>query len=209
MADSIHMRGVIEAPDTEELKHSCPWPVADAKPFSWIRLWGDMTELEVGLVVVQLAAYNQIAIANEPHWILSQILNAETLVLPGGIEVVSHQGENIPPSCCCGLEGWREWETFLETGDSPWLGHDPSPWLERRDNSVRIWSDGGLEQIPARKAFSYDVATTAFKQDLRFVEKDLRGFIYRFSRWSRSMGFAQANELVAQINRCFDIDRNL
>ena len=67
-------------------------------------------------------------------------------MLAGGIEVTSSAGCVVLPGCCCGIEGRHEWRTFLDTGESPWAGHDPWPWLERRSGAVRIWADGGGER---------------------------------------------------------------
>lgn len=122
------MQAVIELPYYEG-RFSSPWRIPDFKPFSMLRLQGEMTYPQIGLVFAQLADFNQIELANDAQVVLEQILEAEDLILPGGIQVISEE-KVIAPSCCCGLETWREWVEFLETGESPWLGHDPSPWVE-------------------------------------------------------------------------------
>jgi hypothetical protein len=129
MSTFIQMQAVIEAPYYEG-EFLCPWEVPEVRPFSLIRLWGEMTYPEIGLVFAQLAQYNQIKLSSDKQVVLKQILKAKSLVLPGGIQVVCTGQDTISPSCCCGLETWREWIDFLKTGQSPWLGHDPSPWVE-------------------------------------------------------------------------------
>ncbi|MBD1909745.1 hypothetical protein [Leptolyngbya sp. FACHB-8] len=53
------MQAVMETPYYEG-KFPCPWSVPECKSFSRIRLSGEMTHLEIGLVLAQLAQYNPI-----------------------------------------------------------------------------------------------------------------------------------------------------
>jgi hypothetical protein len=139
MTSPFQLQAVIEAPYFQD-KFICSW---DVSPFSWIRLSGEITYSEIGLVFVQLVQYNKLDLSGESQTFLKQIVEAESLVLLGGIQAV-WADKVIPPSCCCGLETWRDWQEFLKTGETSWLGHDPSPWLEIRGDLIRIWSDGGL-----------------------------------------------------------------
>ncbi len=151
MNSSIQMQAVIEAP-YYECEFLCPWEISEFEPCSTLRLWGEMEYPEIGLVFAQLAKYNQIELTGDKQVALDQILAAESLVLPGGIQVVCKDRDTtISPSCCCGLETWRQWIDFLQTGESPWLGHDPSPWVEGLGDVVRIWSDGGMESDFSRQ----------------------------------------------------------
>lgn len=66
------------------------------------------------------------------------------MFVPGGLLARDTEtGVSIPPSCCCGLEDWREWVS-VPRGGQPWLGHSPTPWIEHLDGAVRIWPDGGM-----------------------------------------------------------------
>lgn len=129
------------------------WPVAEAYvagPAAW-PLWKDLgwpyirldrsTPLDqVGNVVPKL-------LGSDPAPNLSIATAVDTIVssaeptLAGGIEVTSPLGCVVRPGCCSGIEARHGWRAFLETGESPWTGHDPSPWLERCEKHVRIWSD--------------------------------------------------------------------
>jgi hypothetical protein len=203
MNSSFQMRAVIEAPNYEG-EFLCPWQVAEFKPFSMIPLSGEMTYPEIGLVFAQLAQYNQIELSCKKQVILEQILEAESLVLPGGIEVIS-EGMSIPPSCCCGLEGWRDWILFLETGDSPWLGHDPSPWIENQGGNILVWSDGGMES--ARNTFYIEVPRPHFKRVLTLVERELQAFLFSIESWAQEVGFNRSNELFQKFDECFNVGR--
>ena len=183
----MQLQAVMEAPYYQGKFH-CPWDVPKFKSFSTIRVHAEMTLPEIGLVFAQLANYNQIPLANDGQTVLQQIVEAETLVLPGGIRVVCESQKTISPSCCCGLETWREWLDFLKTGNSPWLGHDPSPWLEIQGETVRIWSDGGLGDV-VKDAFYVDVSRDRIQKALRQIERDLQGFLYSIESWAQTVGF--------------------
>ncbi len=205
MSSSVQMQAVIEAP-YYEYKFLCPWEIPEFKPFSNIRLWGEMTYPEIGLVFAQLAKYNQIKLTDDKQAVIKQILAAESLVLPGGIQLIcEEQDTTISPSCCCGLETWREWIDFLQTGQSPWLGHDPSPWVERQGNVVRIWSDGGIE--PASSATHIDVSRFQFQKALTVVEQDLQAFLFSIESWAQEIGFVESGKLFQKFDMCFNIRR--
>lgn len=203
MNSLLQMQAVIEAPYYEG-EFLCPWQVAEFKPFSMLRLHGETTYSETGLVFAQLAKYNQIELAIDKQGVLEQILKAENLVLPGGIRLVSEE-KVISPSCCCGLETWREWINFLKTGESPWLGHDPSPWIESQGDIVRVWSDGGIE--PTTDAFHIDISRSRFQRALTLVERELQAFLFCIEGWAQEIGFVEPSKLSQKFNQCFLIEK--
>jgi hypothetical protein len=133
---------VVEAPWFEGAP-PWPWLIANREPFSFIRLSGGMPKPEVGSVIAQLVGYNQVEAEPTVEGLLATAIVAESLVLPGGVQASAGEHE-INPSCCCGLEEWRAWLECLESGGSPWMGHDPAPRIEWAGEVVRVWSDGGL-----------------------------------------------------------------
>jgi hypothetical protein len=136
---------------------------------------------------------------------LREIIAAESLVLAGGIQAIFKE-KIISPSCCCGLEGWREWQDFLQTGETPWLGHDPSPWIDRVGDMIRIWSDGGLGDS-IENTFKIEVTCTEFDRALEIVERDLLGFRLCMESWCEAVEFDLASRLAEKVNQCFGIDR--
>jgi hypothetical protein len=204
MIDPFQLYAVIEAPYYQD-EFIFPWDVPVFDSFSRIRLSGEMTYPEIGLVFAQLARYNQVDLSGESQTVLNQILEAESLVLPGGIQAV-WADKVISPSCCCGLETWRDWQEFLKTGETPWLGHDPSPWLEIRGDLIRIWSDGGLDES-IKNAFYVEIKRSAFREAIQSVERDLQGFLFCISSWAIEVGFQQSDELFQKFDRCFHIGR--
>ncbi len=202
MSSSFQLQAVVEAPNLPD-EFVCPWEFQPLEPLSWIKLSGGMTDQDIGSIVAQLVQYNQLDFSGDCHSILDRILNAESLILPGGLQAV-FADQVIAPSCCCGLETWREWQVFLTTGDSPWLGHDPSPWIETDNEQIRIWSDGGLGES-TQNAFRIEVARSTFRQALQTVEQDLQNFLYCVDSWAQTIGFKSSKNFSQKINQCFEI----
>lgn len=201
MNSPFHLQAVVELYGLYA-ESVCPWEIAEIDE-SWLRLSAEMTQPEIGLFFARLASYNQIDLLESRETILKEILGADGLALAGGIQVVFEE-KIISPSCCCGLEGWREWQDFLRTGETPWLGHDPSPWIEQGDGVIRVWSDGGLGDS-MKNACKIEVKRPAFERAVQSVEQDLLGFRFCIESWCESIGFSQANELAEKVEQCFQI----
>ncbi len=177
-----------------------PWPIADRKPFSFVRLSGQSTEAEVGSFIAQLVSYNRVEAESTLAGLVAGVVAAESLVLPGGVQASAGEYE-IGPSCCCGLEQWRDWLECLESGDSPWMGHDPSPWVEWADGIVRVWADRGLD--PA--AVAIDFERGRFVAELGRVGRELRAFLPLVEEWARSGGFPDPPALSRKLDAYFGI----
>jgi hypothetical protein len=174
--------------------------VSDRRPFSFVRLGDDMAAGDIGLVFAQLVDYNRIE-GQDAEALQAGIIEAESLILPGGLQTCYGKQE-IDPGCCCGLEAWRDWEQVLK-GGSPWLGHDPAPWVELSDNVVRVWSDGGLNE--ARDSFSIAFERRHFEAEFERAGKDLRAFLTQSAAWARSAGFSDVDLVSRKLDRCFAI----
>lgn len=165
------------APMPEEWAHVDP-------PFVWARLSAQMPDSHVAQIVATLAEYNNLPSLNSPKKVMKAIEQAEGLILSGGLMVQSGD-RTIAPSCCCGLENWREWFDVRPGGSSPWLGHDPSPFVEMCEDCAVIWSDGGdlgeKESVPG--AFGVRATYPELAAALERASADLRGFVGRLSEW--------------------------
>src|SRR5262245_53735431 len=122
-------------------EHAFDWAPSDASR-EWVQLDADVSDDDVACVVATLASYNDVASSGTVADV-ARALKVGTLILPGGLMVRTDNLE-IPPSCCCGLESWREWYAVAPGSSSPWLGHSPSPWVECRDDCAVIWADSEL-----------------------------------------------------------------
>jgi hypothetical protein len=177
-----------------------PWPSAGREGF--VRPSGGLTGPEVGSIMAQLVSYNQVEAEPTVEGLLSAAIAAERLLLPGGVQA-SAGARKISPGCCCGLEGWREWLVCFESGQSPWLGHDPAPRIEWAGAVVRVWSDGGLD--PVADAFAIEFERGQFAAELGRVERDLRGFLEVVVEWAQVVGFSDPAALCRKLDAWFRI----
>jgi hypothetical protein len=199
MTYHAELHAVVETPWFEGVP-PWPWPIADREPFSFVRLSGEMAAAEVGSVMAQVVRYSQIEAEPTAEALLSAVVTDETLILPGGVRA-SERERVINPGCCCGLEMWREWIEFPESGRGPWTGHDPEPWLELTGGIIRVWSDSG------RDGFFVDFELGRFRAELARVESDLRAFLGLVSAWAAGVGFRERAALCRKLDECFGISK--
>jgi hypothetical protein len=182
--------------DTTAVTEFDRWPVA--APSACLRLSAAMSSPEVGAVLAALADDS----APDP---LRALLDEECLILCGGLLVEDTEtGVCIPPSCCCGLEDWRDWVSVLD-GGKPWLGHSPAPWVEHFDDVVRIWSDGGIDEPAGAEREAITVPLDTVAAQLQVVYRDLTGFSDAVGRWARGTAPSVADDLVAKLDASFQI----
>lgn len=163
-----------------------PWP-------SFIELSGETSDADVVLIVYQLCTYG--ADAEEPLT-SSALVSAFPDALPGGL--AASEGEvEIYPGCCCGLEEWTTWMKLIETGDTPWLGHDPWPWIEFVDGNVTIWADGGAGEFDRQTTPHIVTTIDALNSQLERIEPTLRGFAERLKSVLRRADVAEADAIAA------------
>jgi hypothetical protein len=143
----------------------------------WVALGANASDDDIACVVAELANYNYIDAASGSLADVAHALEtAESLILPGGL--MAHTAAlEIYPSCCCGLEGWRAWYDVAPGGLSPWLGHDPSPWVECDDAGAVLWADSD------RSAPHVPVPYPRIDEALRSAHLALVAFVARLTDW--------------------------
>lgn len=138
---------------------------------------------DVVIFLTVLCGMNDIDINKEPNKVVKELINTDEIVLSGGIAFESHS-HVILPSCCCGLEQWKEVLDAVINKKSAWLGHDPFPSIEYLDQSVRIWSDdyyGVMNVKPPteqekQKMFFIEYNDIELIEQLESIEDDLLDF---------------------------------
>jgi hypothetical protein len=198
---TAHVDAVVEAPWFETAP-PWPWPIADVAPFNWLTISGSSSDAVVGSVFARLVTDNSIPLSSNPGRVLEGVLADEELILPGGLRVRNDQ-ILIGPGCCGGLERWREWIALLDSGDSPWLGHDPWPWAECVGDCVRVWADGGMNAMRGGEHIDLDRAWLV--DALHRIREDLLGFLECARRWSEKFAFPRSAELVTRLDLAFQI----
>jgi hypothetical protein len=176
-------------------------PSGDETP-QIVVLWGGVTEPEVAAFLISLAKYNQFPECRD-FWAIGKFAaQSETLILAGGIRIVSNENA-ILPGCCCGLESWREQLRALE-GYPAWLGHDPAPWSEVVGDEVQFWPDGGIGK--RRSDFQVRIVRSEVPELQKKLTRDMEGFLYALRRWSRSlMDPRVADSFAAKLDSAWQI----
>ncbi len=190
----VHFRPVVEHPGVDDPPN---WPVLTTLAPPFIGLGADTDARATGSVVSHLARYNLFKVTSDfeveyvdlrgdPTAILTQLVNAEHIVVSGGVAVIDAKaGREINPGCCAGLEEWHQWLDFERSGQSPWMGHEPDPWLERSGDRVRVWSHGDLAEGDYGEPFAIEVTIDEFRTGLHSVQRDLAAFSRVLHRWAQ------------------------
>ncbi|MFC4310524.1 hypothetical protein ACFPN2_15645 [Steroidobacter flavus] len=122
-------------------------------------------------------------------------------ILPGGLAAVGAD-HTVLPSCCCGLETWKEWLNVLYGGGPPWTGHDPAPLVEVLEGKVYVWSDGAWGAKPESESplvFTSD----QFDRAVRKAANDIAGFVLPLRSWLQMHAGSSADAIVQKFTNTF------
>ena len=179
-------------------EHEFDWAPSDAT-FEWVELDANVSNADIARVVAALASYNSVASSGSLEATVRALERADCLILPGGLMIHTDALE-IPPSCCCGLESWREWYAVAPEGSSPWLGHSPSPRVECREDRAVIWADSER----GNQSSNVSVAYSDIDDALRSTHVALVAFTERLANW-----LSTHSPRGASLSRCFAIAFNV
>jgi hypothetical protein len=202
VADAVRIEAVVEAPWFDG-SPPWPWPIAALPPFQHFRIHGDMTLEETGSLVAALADPLEMAPGLSAQDALRQLAELEYFGLSGGLAVSASGRFVVRPGCCSGLEEWREWWAIRDR-QSPWMGHDPTPWCQfLGDGLVRFWSGGGYTHDEIEP--HVDLSTEGVAESLENVHADLRAVLGRLADWLGMFGCAEAETMLTKFDRSFAI----
>ncbi|MFI9051972.1 hypothetical protein [Streptomyces sp. NPDC053427] len=193
---------VLETVDTADFSF---WPVADLPPYRPLALSPRMSLLELGTALATLTDYNSRASGDDRPVTdadeqIRRLLEAEKVIAPGGLRFHHTDiGITVSPGCCCGLEDWREWFDVL-TGETPWLGHDPSPRIEHADTVIRLWPDGG-DAVTAPSTRPLEIPVGDLAGILQSVRDGMHGFLSLTEQWAASHVPSLAMDLVTKLDK--------
>lgn len=184
------------------------WPVANPLD-SVLSLSGRLSSAEVGTVLAVIADYSvsasdEDAIEADRSEFTRRVINAECLIAPGGLRIRdTTSGIAVDPGCCCGLENWRDWLDVAH-GGTPWLGHDPSPWIEQAGQTVLIWPDGG-ERSATPPGPPIGIPAIELPELIGVAHHQLRDFLGLIEPWAEALNLPRPQELVTALDRHFKI----
>ncbi|HZG16475.1 MAG TPA: hypothetical protein VE710_15905 [Candidatus Bathyarchaeia archaeon] len=145
----------------------------------YVVLSEDTSPEDTVLFFICLLGYNDVDVSNITT-AFTELIQKEEVVIGGGILFENNSGRKILPSCCSGLEQWRDVLNGVKSKDSPWMGHTPYPTIEYINDTVRVWSDNklgiwGPDEVDENMYFieyRYDDLITKLNR----IKCDLRGF---------------------------------
>ena len=150
---------VIEISECSHAADLPPWEIAPCVAYSFLPLNGNVPSPAVGLVVAELVLFNDVDVRGLPMDVLGRFLKLDEgdIGLPGGVRITADDGRVIVPGEYCGLEDWRDWMGYEADEFTVWMGRDPSPWVERAGDTLRVWSDGSVNQADPADLFHIDI----------------------------------------------------
>ena len=171
-----------------------PWP-------DFVRLFKETLPAHISLILNTLAFYNSLS-SDVPVLLPDALAQEDSLALPGGLAATSGS-RIIYPSCCSGLEEWRDWFKLLDGTGSPWLGHDPSPFVQSLAETFIVWPDGGLtEHLPSFPE-SISFTRSQLEAALKRVSVDLSDFVSVFQTWCNANGIPSSEAIVQNFSKSF------
>lgn len=185
-------------PVIEELPRLKPLPCALApNGRAFITLEHDPSPEDIIRVIAVLADCNLRSVRPTLGETLAALTTRGALIGSGGIKATLGDIA-IFPGCCCGLEDWRSWEGLEPGSDSPWLGHDPTPWIECEQSEVRIWQDSAAE---GRTPHAISAPYARLHEQVSQVEAALTGFSAAMAQWLDQIG--ESTEFAAHFAAVF------
>lgn len=133
-----------------------------------------------------------------PEIAIKTLLSRETEVVAGGIAVIAGDFR-LYPSCCCGLEDWVEWRNIKKNGASPWLGHDPDPWIDTSGDRAILHNgmNTGKESIDV----SYEELLVAVEN----ASVALSQFLEKLRSWLKEIDPEHSEQLSMKVSEWFSI----
>ncbi|MDZ4776622.1 MAG: hypothetical protein SGJ23_07535 [Alphaproteobacteria bacterium] len=148
----------------------------------WLALSGAGDDAEVALLVAILAKENDVPDGASIVETVELLGVAEPFTVDGGLRV-RHGDFVLEPSCCGVLSDWRGWEGLEPGALTPWMGHDPAPWVATNADAAVIYLDGGAENDRPTTSEHVRVSYVEIAAALAKAVADLEGFQKRLEAW--------------------------
>ncbi|MGP3959282.1 hypothetical protein ACTWPT_25065 [Nonomuraea sp. 3N208] len=191
--------------ETYDVVDFTAWPIAKPPSDRLLVLSSQMSSAEVGTAIAVIVSYNGISvdsIGDLTADLLEEHL-AETggLIAPGGLRFRDTATNiQVAPGCCFGLESWRDWWDVV-LGQDLWLGHDPTPQLERGDRV--IW----LRQSDEDDSQPIEVTLDELATLLIAAQQQLSDFLRLVQQWTISTAPDITDRLVSALDEYLRINQ--
>ncbi|MFT3769646.1 MAG: hypothetical protein QM820_29775 [Minicystis sp.] len=163
----------------DPVRRGFPWE-HHANTFSRFRVWGGVTDIQVGSVFAEVATDRHARPGSSREEVFGSMLPQEdeengdelTFYIRGGR--VLRRGDTVlmDHGCCTTLDEWVGWLEFLNGGHSPWNGHDPMSSAERVEDRIRfVDSHEVVIDLPE------------YARLVRGLQRDVRDFHARAAEW--------------------------
>ncbi len=174
----LSMEPVVKMP-SQELPFR--WTKIDASR-AWLTLNGASDDTDVALLVGILATENDVPDGASVAEAADLLGVAEPFTVDGGLRL-RHGDFVLEPSCCGILSDWRGWEDLGPGALTPWMGHDPAPWVATEPDTAVIYRDGGTQNDRPTTSAHIRVAYPEIAAALARAVADLEGFHGRLQDW--------------------------
>lgn len=126
-----------------EFYYKCPRWLTKDKSIKLVKITGLCTTTEVDALLYGILGFNQISLSSKPIeslTVLMQDMKENNVAMSGGL-LFQEDEKIIKPSCCCGLEQWKEIVNDIKAKQKPWLGHDPWGTCIYEEDKTIVCSD--------------------------------------------------------------------
>ncbi|MBL8558351.1 MAG: hypothetical protein JNM47_06485 [Hyphomonadaceae bacterium] len=174
----LTMTPVVAAPS-----HSLPFAWAKADPaHAWLALSGASEDADIALLVGILARGNDVPAGATLVEAIDLLGEAAPFTVDGGL-IIRAGDFGVEPGCCGVLSDWRGWVDLAPGAPTPWMGHDPAPWVETAPEVALIHADGGTENDRPVDGEHIRVSYAEIAEALAAAVGDLEGFQARLEDW--------------------------
>lgn len=126
-----------------EFYYKCPCWLTEDVSIQLVKVTGLCTAAEVDTLLYGLLGFNDIPLSINPAEsliALMQEMKENNVAMSGGL-LFQEDEKVITPSCCCGLEQWKEIVDDIKAKKRPWLGHDPWGTCIYEEDKTIVCSD--------------------------------------------------------------------
>ena len=143
---------------------------------SFIEMTGNSTLNDINLFIASLLSFNELSLDSK---FLDSLFIKDELALSRFI--FKKDNISIRPSCCADFQDWTGVIQAIKTKKSYWMGHDPNPWFEFKDEEIILWSD---EKAINNTVYSIQFTQQKFEQQLIEAKQELYSFWELVKQWS-------------------------